>query len=516
MLNTSLGPNGMTVERMDMPYSSLRQMAAKLSQRRSGNTRGSAPSTASNVDDEECLDKAMQYHTTPSGTYDGADLKDGWDDALANELDADDRLESRTSRSLDEYIDSNREACQNLIQSLLKTGHFGGRESTHDHAKILEIIQAAMSSAQCIRVMKEFAKTGHHGIVINLLDAVLVNINPQTHLYTTVFHALRKLCIEHSDIPVSLVLPTNSVTLDGHPNRPDEKGGCADIYLGQWNGKTVGIKAVRMTQHDPLDALMKKIAKEATLWRRLTHPNIAPFYGIDRQHFDISMICLWMPDGDILKFLKNNPSASRPQLLLDVARGLEYLHSDEVGIVHGDLKGPNILVDRQHRACLTDFGLSAALYGCDTLNTVSCMTKFESTLRWMSPELLNPEGFGLHSATASKYSDVYAYSMVMWEVFTGKVPFYQFDNKGTVVFKIVSGLRPQRPAASDDCSGPSDIIWSIMESCWDQLRVNRPSIADVATDLHNVWGLQLPSGSPSVNEVTEECSQDMRNLRIGA
>lgn len=77
------------------------------------------------------------------------------------------------------------------------------------------------------------------------------------------------------------------------------------------------------------------IAKEATLWRRLDHPNVVPFYGLDKDHFELSMVCKWMQNGHIVKFLGKNPSASRPQtvsptccqLLLDVVIGSATIRS---------------------------------------------------------------------------------------------------------------------------------------------------------------------------------------------
>ncbi|KAH9914458.1 uncharacterized protein B0H18DRAFT_886960, partial [Fomitopsis serialis] len=72
---------------------------------------------------------------------------------------------------------------------------------------------------------------------------------------------------------------------------PHASGGCADIYRGRWKRQVVGIKALR------LSVVSLLYAKEATIWRRLAHPNITPFYGIDTEHFKISMVYKWMAHG---------------------------------------------------------------------------------------------------------------------------------------------------------------------------------------------------------------------------
>ena len=51
------------------------------------------------------------------------------------------------------------------------------------------------------------------------------------------------------------------------------------------------------------------------MWRRLSHPNITPFYGIDTRHFELAMVCKWMPHGHINGFLRRYPCADRPTLV---------------------------------------------------------------------------------------------------------------------------------------------------------------------------------------------------------
>jgi len=88
-------------------------------------------------------------------------------------------------------------------------------------------------------------------------------------------------------------------------------------------------------------------------------------------------------------------------------------------MVHGDLKGANILIDDQGRACLSDFGLATVVYDKDTVNLMTTGSIAHGSTRWMAPELLSPEENGLLRSRPSRRSDIYSLSMVMWEVRTG-------------------------------------------------------------------------------------------------
>ena len=135
--------------------------------------------------------------------------------------------------------------------------------------------------------------------------------------------------------------------------------------------------------------------------------------------------------------------------LKDVAKGLQYLHDSSV--VHGDLKGvgilfctpcssnlatfqPNILVDNLGHARLADFGLACILCDSNTINPPTTTSGSTGSPRWMAPELFDPEVAGLNSSRPSNASDVYAFGMVVYEVFLEWLC-------GTLVMKLCSGFQ---------------------------------------------------------------------------
>ncbi|KIN92659.1 hypothetical protein M404DRAFT_109674, partial [Pisolithus tinctorius Marx 270] len=141
----------------------------------------------------------------------------------------------------------------------------------------------------------------------------------------------------------------------------------------------------------------------------------------------------------------------------DIANGLYYLHSHELGpVVHGDLKGPNVLVSSDRRALLSDFGLSALNESTFSMTTVAIRG---GSRRWMAPELFN-------DCPASKESDMWAYGMTILELFTRSRPFHDCRNDASVMRRIVEGNLPARPAEKSTQFRLSDAWWEICISCW--------------------------------------------------
>ncbi|KAJ7157387.1 kinase-like domain-containing protein [Mycena filopes] len=188
-------------------------------------------------------------------------------------------------------------------------------------------------------------------------------------------------------------------------------GGFGDIYQASYAGQTVALKLLR---HFPRDAEQRRIrlqfCREALVWQRLRHPHILPLLGIDRDTFPSSlcMVSPWMQNGTVLKYLNDHGRANVDKLLWEVAQGLHYLHSQN--LVHGDLRGSNILITPEWRACLTDFGL-ASISDATTKGT----TKQSGSIRWMAPELIDPSQFGGRFLRTFA-SDVYAFGCVCIEV----------------------------------------------------------------------------------------------------
>ncbi|KAJ7031220.1 kinase-like domain-containing protein, partial [Mycena alexandri] len=248
-------------------------------------------------------------------------------------------------------------------------------------------------------------------------------------------------------------------------------GGYGDVWRGRVGSQIVAVKSMRQFRDDDASASLKKLGREALIWRQLSHSNLLPFLGLYTLESRLSLVSPWMENGDLNSFLKNPPAGTdRLSLILDIAMGLQYLHGEN--IVHGDLKTANILVTPSGRACIADFGLSSIVGVLSLSTTLSSRSGRPGTLRYQAPELLldqRPNHFG---------SDVYAFACLCYEVSTGKVPFFDTHNEGAIILKVIEGARPSRL----ETISPVD-LWPLLEDCWRGSPEERPTMTLVVQRL---------------------------------
>ncbi|KAJ7128247.1 kinase-like domain-containing protein [Mycena filopes] len=187
-----------------------------------------------------------------------------------------------------------------------------------------------------------------------------------------------------------------------------------------------------------------EFCKEALVWQGLRHRFILPLLGIDRETFSPSfcMVSPWMKHGTALKYLRDRGRGEVNRLqLLEIAQGLEYLHS--MNIVHGDLRGTNILISDEGGACVSDFGLATTFStGDTTASGLAASSNHGGTVRWFAPELIEPARFGCERFQRTTASDVYAYGCVCLELHTGSPPFAHLTDTAAM-FKVIGGERPE-------------------------------------------------------------------------
>jgi len=125
-------------------------------------------------------------------------------------------------------------------------------------------------------------------------------------------------------------------------------------------------------------------------------------------------------------------------------------------------------------ARLADFGLLTIISDSTTLSSYTQ----GGTTRWMSPELFDPEVQEHHQ---TKYSDCYALGMVIYEVLSRHIPFYQYPNMA-IYGKVVRGDRPERPQGVERVWFTDD-VWEVLEHCWVPQPRSRPSIKSLLQHL---------------------------------
>lgn len=185
-------------------------------------------------------------------------------------------------------------------------------------------------------------------------------------------------------------------------------GGFKDVYVGKLKGRKVAISEFR-------DQLSEMDIRELKLLAEFSHPNIVRFRGIcipeDSSQVPCMLISELCENGDLFDYIRNVPPPPLKRvlrLMLDIARGLEYLHLRKPAIIHRDCKSTNILISRSGVAKVGDFGLARVKH-----TTRSMIRSLVGTVNWQAPELWHPN---------PRYDykvDVFSAALVYWEMLSG-------------------------------------------------------------------------------------------------
>ncbi|KAG8885848.1 hypothetical protein FRB98_001561 [Tulasnella sp. 332] len=198
------------------------------------------------------------------------------------------------------------------------------------------------------------------------------------------------------------------------------QGGFSDVWRGNIvDGKgrsveDVAIKVLRAVKMKPEDSsssrLQTRMNREVMIWHGLRHPAIVPLRGYALEADGAPcLVSPWYDNGDVMNYLGKHPFADRRKIVRQVAEGLVYLHAQSPPVIHGDLKGANVLISRTFDAALCDFGLAKLLQDCPSSFTTSNVGM--GTLRWCAPELLME---GCEKKTQA--SDVWAFAALALEI----------------------------------------------------------------------------------------------------
>ncbi|KAG8727811.1 hypothetical protein FRC12_022204, partial [Ceratobasidium sp. 428] len=185
---------------------------------------------------------------------------------------------------------------------------------------------------------------------------------------------------------------------------PVAGGGFSDIYRGILVGGTkVAIKYPRLfsNRDEQGPKISKSIAREIYAWSKLKHPNVIELIGFSTFRDRISIVSPWMENGTLPAYISKNPQADRFELCVQICAGLAYLHISEM--VHGDVKGLNVLISERGMAKLADFGNIQLKQ--HTLEFTGTTSGSKISVRWAPPELLNGD------STCTKPADIFALGM---------------------------------------------------------------------------------------------------------
>ncbi|KAG6820839.1 hypothetical protein H0H93_010666 [Arthromyces matolae] len=299
-----------------------------------------------------------------------------------------------------------------------------------------------------------------------------------------------------------LELDLESLGLEDREIPPDKiqklekigSGGFKDVFIGKFKGRKIAISEFRgqlssstynaFMDRSKSDLIPEVDIKELKLLGGFDHPNIVRFLGVsipeNTRETPVMIVSELCSNGDLFDYVRNvNPPSLHKVLvmMLDIARGLEYLHLRKPSVIHRDCKSSNILITAKGTAKIADFGLAKVKQ-----STRSMVRSLVGTVNWQAPELWHAHPKYNHKV------DVFSCAMVFWEMLQWHLPNKKFPWEGMnehAIYEIV-GTKRQRPSVSGLRKQWCPEIVDLIERMWAQDHQDRPTMSEVVEALEEM------------------------------
>ncbi|KAJ0946763.1 putative protein kinase RLK-Pelle-LysM family [Helianthus annuus] len=223
------------------------------------------------------------------------------------------------------------------------------------------------------------------------------------------------------------------------------QGGFGTVYYGELRGEKAAIKKMEMQAS-------KEFLAELKVLTHVHHLNLVRLIGYCVEG-SLFLVYEFIGNGNLSQHLRGSsgresiPWATRVQIALDAARGLEYIHEHTVPVyIHRDIKSPNILIDEDFRAKVADFGLTKLT----EVGSGSLQTRLVGTFGYMPPE------YAQYGEVSPKV-DVYAFGVVLFELVSAKEAIVKTNEFGNESKGLV-GLFDEVLSLSDPSEGLRKLV----------------------------------------------------------
>lgn len=227
-------------------------------------------------------------------------------------------------------------------------------------------------------------------------------------------------------------------------------GGMSDVYKAKDHklNRYVAIKFLKKEFCSDSN-FVSKFKIEAQNAAALLHPNVVSVYDVN-DYEGIYYIVMEYVDGITLKeYIEKNgrlPVKEATSIAIQVAQGIEAAHN--ANIIHRDIKPQNVLISREGKIKVTDFGIARTT----TANTMS--QDVLGSVHYISPEQAR-------GGVVAERSDIYSFGILFYEMVTGQLP-YEGDSTVSIALKHI---QENVPLASEVApSTPSSVV-KIIEKC---------------------------------------------------
>lgn len=250
-------------------------------------------------------------------------------------------------------------------------------------------------------------------------------------------------------------------------------GSFGTVYVAELHGKPVAVKQLTMQKME--EKVRAEFRKEVAVMSSLRHPNVVILMGASTRPGQLLIITELMPRGSVYDLLRNpQESLSFKRRMLfakDAALGVTWLHRSKPPLLHLDLKAANLLVDKNWRVKVADFGLSIVKeqHGDEKLRHGPIGTPL-----WMAPEVLKNRPY-------NEKADVYSFAITLWEMLTGRDPWEEVDDLMQLVTAVCQEhRRPKLPP------GIPTRLKNIINACWDPNPEIRPKMGEIVNEFDHV------------------------------
>ena len=224
-------------------------------------------------------------------------------------------------------------------------------------------------------------------------------------------------------------------------------GGMSTVYkaydLGQERYVALKVLSPALAQRE---SFSDRFTREANLVVQLKHPHIVPVYDFGKEKGYSYLVMPYLDAGSLADYIEGSPLtlAWIAEVMDQIADALDYAH--QRGVVHRDLKPSNMLLDKQGRILLADFGV-AHIHNSQGSLTGSALL---GTPAYISPEQAL-------SKKVDHRSDQYSLGVLLFQLSTGQLPFVA-ESQATVLLKHIHAPLPLPRAINPSISEPLERV----------------------------------------------------------